>query len=522
MWSIKINLFILILIYIDCSVALNILGIFPLPGRSHYTVGEEILKGLAEKGHKVDVISHFPQKKEIPNFTDYTIAGSIPLSVNNMTFQESQMTGDASMEHIINKLGEQTCDLLEHSQFKNILKKPKKSYDVIVVEVFFANCYLAFGQHFDVPVVGVLSSKMLDWLYTPFGNEFNPAYIGTILSSFSQQMNFIERLKNTYIYYLTTYKFNYYVEKQLYHVEKYFGLKLTSIKKLYDDVALLLVNSHHSIVELKPQTPDIIDIGGVHVHSKAELTPDLKNWLDESKDGCVYISFGSMVRIETLPAEQLKAFYETFENIAPVRVLMKIADPKLLPSNLPKNVKTSTWLPQVAVLKHENTKAFVTHGGLLGTQESIAWGVPLIGFPLFGDQHANLENYARKKIAVVLQIKSFNSEKLTNAIKKVLNEPEYRINAKKISNIFMDRPMSPKDTAVYWIEYIGRHGNSLKSPATKLSWWQLYLLDVYGFVFCSIIILLYISKKIINLLYKLFSSRKYESKNSKTSLKKKQ
>lgn len=64
MWSIKINLFILILIYIDCSVALNILGIFPLPGRSHYTVGEEILKGLAEKGHKVDVISHFPQKKK--------------------------------------------------------------------------------------------------------------------------------------------------------------------------------------------------------------------------------------------------------------------------------------------------------------------------------------------------------------------------------------------------------------------------------------------------------------------------
>lgn len=454
MWSTKINLFILILIvWINCSVSLNILGIFPVPGKSHYTVGEEILKSLAEKGHKIDVITHFPQKIKIPNYTDISIAGSTPLSVNNMSFEQSQMNNAASLKYILSFLGEKSCDLLELSQFKNILDKPKKSYDVIVVEVFFANCYLAFGKHFDAPVVGIVSSKMFDWLYTPFGNDFNPSYIGTLFSSFSQQMNFYERLINTYIYYSTIYEFNYYIENQRYHVDKYFGRKLTSMNELYDDVSILLVNSHYSTFDIKPQTPNVIDIGGVHVHSKSELTEDLKKWLDESKDGCVYISFGSMVRIETLPADKLKAFYETFENLSPVRVLMKIADPKLLPSNLPKNVKTSSWLPQVAVLKHKNTKVFVTHGGLLGTQESIAWGVPLVGFPLFGDQHSNLKTYERKKIAVILEIQSFNSDKLTNAIKTVLNEPEYRNNAKEISGLFMDRPMSPKDTSVYWIEY---------------------------------------------------------------------
>lgn len=57
-----------------------------------------------------------------------------------------------------------------------------------------------------------------------------------------------------------------------------------------------------------------------------------------------------MVRIETLPADKIQAFYKMFDNISPVRVLMKIADPKLLPPNLPKNVLTSSWLPQVAVL----------------------------------------------------------------------------------------------------------------------------------------------------------------------------
>lgn len=62
----------------------------------------------------------------------------------------------------------------------------------------------------------------------------------------------------------------------------------------------------------------------------------------------------------------------------------------------------------------------------MGTQESIAWGVPLVGIPLFGDQHANLESYVSKKIAVVIKVTSFNAEILTNSIQTVLNNPEYR------------------------------------------------------------------------------------------------
>ena len=57
-----------------------------------------------------------------------------------------------------------------------------------------------------------------------------------------------------------------------------------------------------------------------------------------------------MVKIETFPIETLKAFYATFRNIAPVRVLMKIAKPEELPPGLPENVKTHHWLPQLQIL----------------------------------------------------------------------------------------------------------------------------------------------------------------------------
>lgn len=57
-----------------------------------------------------------------------------------------------------------------------------------------------------------------------------------------------------------------------------------------------------------------------------------------------------MVLIETLPATQLKEIYNSFEKIAPVRVLMKIVNSTSLPPGLPKNVKVLPWIPQQSIL----------------------------------------------------------------------------------------------------------------------------------------------------------------------------
>lgn len=38
------------------------------------------------------------------------------------------------------------------------------------------------------------------------------------------------------------------------------------------------------------------------------------------------------------------------------------------------------------VLGHPNVRAFVTHGGLLGSSEAAHCGVPVIVTPMYGDQ----------------------------------------------------------------------------------------------------------------------------------------
>jgi glucuronosyltransferase len=47
----------------------RILGLFPMPGKSHYIVSEALMKGLASRGHHVTVFSPFPEKSPLPNYT---------------------------------------------------------------------------------------------------------------------------------------------------------------------------------------------------------------------------------------------------------------------------------------------------------------------------------------------------------------------------------------------------------------------------------------------------------------------
>lgn len=40
----------------------RILGVFPVPGKSHYILGSSLMRALAENGHDVTVISAFGEK----------------------------------------------------------------------------------------------------------------------------------------------------------------------------------------------------------------------------------------------------------------------------------------------------------------------------------------------------------------------------------------------------------------------------------------------------------------------------
>lgn len=69
---------------------------------------------------------------------------------------------------------------------------------------------------------------------------------------------------------------------------------------------------------------------------------------------------------------------------------------------------------------HPNVKAFISHGGLLGTMEAVHCGVPMMVMPQFGDQHTNAKALESVGGGVVLYLNDATEETIYESLKRIL------------------------------------------------------------------------------------------------------
>lgn len=67
----------------------------------------------------------------------------------------------------------------------------------------------------------------------------------------------------------------------------------------------------------------------------------------------------------------------------------------------------------------------------------------------------------------------------------------YRENAIKLSRIHHDRPISPKDEALFWLEFTMRNRGDrlLRVQAHQLTWYQYHSLDVLALLLAVLLLL---------------------------------
>jgi glucuronosyltransferase len=70
-------LLMLMLIPVAMIRCAKVLGVFPIPARSHLMVDKALMYELARRGHEVTVVSSFPENKVIPNYTDIELKTSM-------------------------------------------------------------------------------------------------------------------------------------------------------------------------------------------------------------------------------------------------------------------------------------------------------------------------------------------------------------------------------------------------------------------------------------------------------------
>lgn len=160
-------------------------------------------------------------------------------------------------------------------------------------------------------------------------------------------------------------------------------------------------------------------------------------WLDGQEiHSVIYVSFGSLaVAVEAQVVEISKALISLNK---PFIWSLSVPQQKYLPAELSEtlshgkvlapNFLILPWAPQRPILAHKATGVFVSHCGWNSTLESMIHGVPIVGWPMFGDQYGNAVMVEKRGAGVIIPGTSMlfteitKAEAITGAVNEVLTE----------------------------------------------------------------------------------------------------
>ncbi|KAF2297935.1 hypothetical protein GH714_005664 [Hevea brasiliensis] len=269
------------------------------------------------------------------------------------------------------------------------------------------------------------------------------------------------------------------------------------ICKQYPLAAGILVNSFidleagafKALMEDKTGTPPIYPVGPLtRTDSTSEVAGEFEclRWLDKQPNGSVlFVSFGSG---GTLSHDQLIELALGLE-MSGQRFLWVVKSPDDTSANatyfgvekatdpfdfLPKGFLDRTkglgmvvpnWAPQMQVLSHWSTGAFLSHCGWNSSLESIVNGVPLIAWPLYAEQKMNCVLLV-EDLKVALRVKVNDNglvgrEDIANYARTILQEEEGKLLGKRMKEL--------KNAAV---KVLSQDGSSTKSLAYVANIWK--------------------------------------------------
>lgn len=107
------------------------------------------------------------------------------------------------------------------------------------------------------------------------GNPTSYAFLSGFYNDNAVVDTFFDRLWNFLINYKNALIFEHYTAEQTDMMKKYLGLpNIPDVRELEKTVSLAIVNSHYSYYGIRPVTPAVIEVGGLHVEAdKSKLSP---------------------------------------------------------------------------------------------------------------------------------------------------------------------------------------------------------------------------------------------------------
>ncbi|XP_074045948.1 UDP-glucuronosyltransferase 1-2-like isoform X3 [Macrotis lagotis] len=496
--------------------------VIPMDG-SHWLSMQEVVRELNLRGHEIVVLTSelsVRVKEE-----DYFSLRTFPVNFSKDHFQELTES-PFQLTFVPQPFLKRVVDII--TLFKNISdmhlsfcadlvynKELMKSlgeahYDAILTDPINV-CGTLVSQYLKIPAVFFLRGVPcgLDSESTQCPDP--PSYIPRLATELTDRMTFLQRVKNI-----------------LYPLFQ--NVACQSLLKSYENLASELFQRDMTIVDIlkygsvwllrtdfvmdypKPIMPNMVFIGGINCARSKKLSQEFEAYVNASGEhGIVVFSLGSMV--SEIPMAKAMEIAEALGTV-PQTVLWRYTGKT--PPNLAKNTKLVKWLPQNDLLAHPKTRAFITHAGSHGIYEGLCNGVPMVMMPLFGDQMDNAKRMESRGAGVTLNVLEMTTDDLSKALKSVINDKSYKENIMRLSALHKDRPISPLDLAVFWVEFVMRNKGAphLRAAAHDLNWIQYHSLDVIAFLLAIVLTVVLIVVKSFKFCYRKCFGKKGKAKKA--------
>ncbi|OXA44491.1 UDP-glucuronosyltransferase 2A3 [Folsomia candida] len=495
-----------IILIVFCSLVnfgstANILFYFVVSGYSHRIGVWPIIQRLAESGHNVTFLSPYPNKNQVAqshhvNITDY-VPHNLAKDIGIMDIDKIGLRlreGVAGIENMwshVDQLAIRSCEaLMKKPEFQTWVET--SSFDLIVSNTMYNECGYGLVHKFGAKHIAYSSTTHMMWFKDAYA--YPDENLPEIQTQYAKDMTFFQSLRNELVSlswqwwrYRSTFPKIEAILRDRLELDD-----LPPIDVIERNTSLIFTNTHPSEEYARSLPPNFIGIGGTHCSDERKPLPeDLESFItNSSTKGFILLSFGTYADLSSLPKYLQNYFFNAMSKVPDMKFIVKFnAKP---PYGLASNIKTVNWIPQQDLIAHPKIKAFIGHGGVLGTQEAIYHAVPMIVIPFFSDQDYQAARAHQRETAIALEIRELTEEKLLTAILQVLNNPKYKENTARISKFFRDRPSPPVESAVWWIEYVLRHDaccSHLRPIGLQRTWYERRMLDIWGFIaFCGITI----------------------------------
>lgn len=256
-----------VLILYEPAYAFRVLGIESVPGKSHWNFSRAVLRALTDSGHSVTVFTPFPDGTRA-NYTEVDLSDDLPIqvAVDAVTVLEAFGEPTKILPSITN-MSRKFCNITyEKLEMKEILNSAKTNYDVVVAGMMISECASYVASKLNLPLVYVIPSPIITNLeYDLVGHVPNSMTVSHLMANHAIPRTLAQRFRNFVLF-----AFNLFIVR----------LKETSMEtfdpQMYDLVqptkpSLVFVNTHFITEAPRPMSPNVIQIGGIHLSTPKSI-----------------------------------------------------------------------------------------------------------------------------------------------------------------------------------------------------------------------------------------------------------